>query len=91
MLLGQNFDLRYPRAKQHCEAPATLLAVVETLVQEGFLQRWQAGKIEDAILRQITAQGGWQGNPSGGQGGGIFPPDVVLFAATGTMELQEGE
>jgi hypothetical protein len=45
-------------------APATLVAILESLVQEGCLARRAATAIEEKLLAHVTAHGDWNGRMS---------------------------
>jgi hypothetical protein len=49
------------RLYEYTMAPCALVLVIEDLVQEGRVPRWQARRLEEAILAQTDRDGGWKG------------------------------
>ena len=70
---------------EHICTPQAVLAVIEELVAERRLPRLQAVAIEEQILRRVDRYGTWRGSPTPrSTRGRVLPPDVVLFADTGS-------
>ena len=66
-------------------APAAVMSVLEDLCAERRLTRQRATKIEEVVLRHITADGDWRGERRrGAERTSTLPPDVTTFAETGT-------
>lgn len=68
---------------QSFASPPAVMACLEDLVAEGRLRRRQATRIEEQVLRHVTAEGVWRGDSPGPARQTTHPPDVVTFAEVG--------
>src|SRR4051794_38070612 len=80
LALQMRVDLEHLR--RQVVTPATVMAALEALYNEGQLRRSQTTHIEECILAQTDKCGRWQGDDAWQNEAcqSSLPPDVALFA-----------